>query len=127
MTVNRMVAIAASTIGAALLLAPTAAAKDGDVRVAGTCTKATTSKMKLSEEDGRVEVEFEVDQNRNGVRWTVVLLRNGTQVARRIGVTRGPSGSFEARIVTGDSQGVDRFLARATRVGERCSAAASFA
>ena len=125
---KRMIgAIAASTIGAALLLAPTAAAKDGDVRVAGTCTKATTSKLKLSEEDGAIEVEFEVDQNRNGVRWSVVLFRNGAEVARRIRVTRGPSGSFEARVVTGNSQGVDRFVARATRVGERCSASASFA
>ena len=125
---NRMMgAIASSTIGAALLLAPTAAAKDGDVRVAGTCTKATSSKLKLSEEDGRIEVEFEVDQNRNGVRWTVVLFRNGTQVARRVPITRGPSGSFEARFVTANSQGVDRFVARATRAGERCSASASFA
>ena len=125
---NRMMgAIAASTIGAALLLAPAAAAKDGDVRVAGTCTQATSSKLKLSEEDGRIEVEFEVDQNRNGVRWTVVLFRNGTQVARRVRITRGPSGSFEARFVTGNSQGVDRFVARAMRAGERCSASASFA
>jgi len=127
-TVNRtMGAIAASTIGAALLLAPTAAAKDGDVRVAGTCTKATTSKLKLSDEDGRVEVEFEVDQNRNGVRWRVVLFRNGEQVAQRVRVTRGPSGSFEARFVTENSQGADRFVARASRAGERCMAQASFA
>ena len=120
-------AILATAIGAALLLAPGAMAKDGDVLRAGTCTKATTSKLKLSEEDGGIEVEFEVDQNRNGVRWSVVLLRNGTQVARRVGVTRGPSGSFEARVVTANRPGVDRFVARATRPGERCSARASFA
>jgi hypothetical protein len=119
--------IAAATIGAALLLAPTAAAKDGDVLVAGTCTKATSSKLKLSDEDGGIEVELEVDQNRNGVRWSVVLFRNGAEIGRRVGVTRGPSGSFEARLVTANRPGVDRFLARATRVGERCSARASFA
>ena len=125
---NRMTgAIMTAAIGAALLLAATAAAKDGDDRVAGTCTKSTSSKLKLSEEDGRIEVEFEVDQNRTAVRWTVVLFRNGTQVARRVRITRGPSGSFEARFVTGNSQGVDRFVARATRTGERCSASASFA
>ncbi len=39
--------------------------------------------VKLSKEDGRIEVEFEVDQNRNGVRWHVVLLRNGVRVAGR--------------------------------------------
>ena len=39
-------------MGALAVLAPTAAAKDGDVEVAGTCTRATTSKLKLSDEDG---------------------------------------------------------------------------
>ena len=34
-----------------------------------------TAKLKLSAENGRIEVEFEVDQNRNGVPWTVVLRR----------------------------------------------------
>ena len=118
--------IAAAVIGAALL-ATGAAAMDGDVLVAGTCTGPSTAKLKLSEEDGRIEVEFEVDQNRNGVRWTVTLFRNGTPVARRVLVTRGPSGSFEARFVTANGPGADRFVAKAARVGERCSARASFA
>ncbi len=118
--------IAATAMGAAIL-ATGAAAKDGDVLVAGTCTGPSAAKLKLSEEDGGIEVEFEVDQNRNGVRWTVTLFRNGTQVARRVRVTRGPSGSFEARFVTANRPGADRFLAKATRVGERCSARASFA
>ena len=115
-----------AALGAVLLLPGAALAKDGDVRVAGTCTGSTTSKLKLSEEDGGIEVEFEVDQNRNGVRWTVVLQRNGTQVGRRVHVTRGPSGSFEARFVTRNGPGADRFVAQATRPGERCTARASF-
>ena len=57
----------------ALVAVPAGIAKNGDIRVRGTCTKASTSKLKLSEEDGRIEVEFEVDQNRNGVRWNVVI------------------------------------------------------
>jgi hypothetical protein len=120
-------AMTAAAIGAVLLLPTTALAKDGDVRVAGSCTASTTSKLKLSEEDGGIEVEFEVDQNRNGVRWAVVLQRNGTVVGRRVKVTRGPSGSFEARFVTRNGAGADRFVARATRSGESCTARASFA
>lgn len=116
-----------AALAAALLLAPAAVAKDGDVRVAGTCSGSTTSKLKLSPEDGGIEVEFEVDQNRNGVRWRVVLVRNGTRVATRVGVTRGPSGSFEARFVTGNRAGTDRFVARASRSGEVCRATASIA
>lgn len=114
-------------VGLALLAAPTGMAKDGDILVAGSCTKATTSKLELSEEDGRIEVEFEVDQNRSGVRWSVVLTQNGTRVARLIRVTRGPSGSFEARIVAPNRAGADRFQARATSpTREICSARASF-
>lgn len=114
-----------AALAAALLVVPTVAAKDGDVRVAGTCSASSTSKLKLGREDAAVEVEFEVDQNRNGVRWRVVLFRNGTQVASRVRVTRAPSGSFEARFV---STGSGRFVARATSpTGERCTARASMA
>jgi hypothetical protein len=118
---------AAAAFAAALALAPAAAAaaKDSDVEVRGTCTGATGFELDLSHEDGAIEVELEVDQNRNGVRWHVVLFRNGQRVGSRVGVTRGPSGSFEARFVTGNRAGVDRFVARATRQGERCVARAS--
>jgi hypothetical protein len=120
--------IVAMSLGAALLLVPAAVAKDGDIRVAGVCSKSATSKLKLSEEDGGIEVEFEVDQNRNGVRWRVALSQNGRQVGSRVRVTRAPSGSFEARFVAGNRAGADRFVARATSPsGEVCTARASFA
>ena len=110
---------------AALAAIPTASAKDGDVLVRGTCTNASASKLKLSEEDGRIEVEFEVDQNRNGVRWTVVLRRPSAVLVRTTRVTRGPSGSFELRRVVADLAGRDRITARATSPsGEVCRAAA---
>ena len=119
--------IAVAALATALVVVPATSAKDGDVLVAGTCTGATTSKLKLSEEDGRIEVEFEVDQNRNGVRWTVTLRRSGTLLVRTTRVTRGPSGSFELRRVVGDRAGPDRIVARATRLsGEVCRAAATF-
>jgi hypothetical protein len=110
----------------ALLAAPTATAKDGDIRRVGTCTKSSTSKIKLSEENGRIEVEFEVDQNRNGVRWNVKLSQNGSRIASLRKITRGPSGSFEARVVAGNRAGADRFVATATRSGETCTARATF-
>lgn len=111
----------------AALVAEPVAAKDGDgVRVAGTCTKGSSAKLKLSREDGRIEVEFEVDQNRVGVPWRVVLRQNGTVVARVAKVTRAPSGSFETRTVSRDAAGTDRFVATATRSGEVCTARASF-
>jgi hypothetical protein len=122
-TVAALVALAV-----ALVAAPAGTAKDGDIRVRGTCTKASMSKLKLSEEDGRIEVEFEVDQNRNGVRWKVVIARNGKQLVRTTRVTGGRSGSFEARVVASNSPVRDTFRARATSPsGEVCSAQASWA
>jgi hypothetical protein len=108
----------------ALVAVPATGAKDGDVLVQGRCTGATTSKLKLSDEDGRIEVEFEVDQNRNGVRWSVTLRRPTAVLVRTTRVTRGPSGS---RRVVGNRAGPDRISARATRSsGEVCRAAATF-
>ena len=70
---RQITTVLVAVLGAALVLAAAAAAKDGDVLRAGTCTQASTSKLKLGPEDGAIEVEFEVDQNRNGVRWKVVV------------------------------------------------------
>ena len=94
--------------------------------VRGTCTGKSTSKLKLSAENGRIEVEFEVDQNRNGVPWTVVLTRNGARVARLTRITKAPSGSFEARRLVANGAGADVVKATATRRGETCSARATF-
>jgi len=121
--------VAGVTAAAALTagVVPVASAKDGDVRVAGRCSQASASKLKLSPENGRIEVEFEVDQNRNGVRWNVVIAQNGKQRARTTRVTRAPSGSFEAHVVAPNTSGKDTFRARATSPsGEVCTARASF-
>jgi hypothetical protein len=119
-------ALLAALLGALSVGAVPALAKDGDVLVRGTCSGASSAKLKLSPENGRIEVEFEVDQNRNGVRWNVLLFRNGARVASVSRVTRGPSGSFEARRVLANRPGNDVVRAVATRRGERCSARATF-
>jgi hypothetical protein len=120
------VAVALAAAAAALTVAPAASAKDG-LRVRGACTQSSTAKLKLSREDGRIEVEFEVDQNRNGVPWKVTLRRNGSLVASTTARTRAPSGSFSLRRLIADGQGTDRVTAVARRAsGERCTARASF-
>jgi hypothetical protein len=121
-----MTAVALAGVIALVAAAPSIA-KDGDKIVRGTCTKASTAKLKLSAEDGRIEVEYEVDQNRNGVRWTVVLSRPSGVLVRTTRVTRAPSGSFELRRVVANQAGSDRISARATSPsGEVCRATATF-
>ena len=117
MHLHRTIALAA----AASLAAAPALAKDGDGRVIkrGACSDGSTWKLKVKPDDGRMEVEFEVDQNVNGVPWKVTIRNGDTVVARGTKTTRAPSGSFSfERKVTGASG--DTFTARATRDGETC-------
>jgi hypothetical protein len=135
---------AAALAAAALATAPLAVASHGaddpagddrggdrparaDVRANGTCTLSSTAKLKLSPEDGRVEVEFEVDENRNGKTWGVVLKRNGSVVRSRAAVTRAPSGSFETRavIAAGSPRTTVTAVARRAATGEVCRATAT--
>lgn len=107
-----------------------AAAKSGDVIAQGHCSGSSVWKLKLSPEDGRIEVEFQVDQNRNDRLWRVSLAQNGTTVWRGSRYTRAPSGSFTVRRALVNRAGADRIVARATnvRTDEVCrgSATASF-
>jgi hypothetical protein len=92
-------------------------------RVAGRCTGRSTAKLKVKPDDGRLETEFEVDQNRNGVRWTVRLRRDGRLVVSTRARTRPPSGSFSVERRIADPRGRDRITARATSPsGEVCTA-----
>jgi hypothetical protein len=111
----------------ALSLAGTAEAKSGDVQKTGTCSKASTSKIKLRPDNGRIETEFEVDQNRVGQRWNVAISDNGVVVARTSATTQAPSGSFEVRRLLPNRVGTDSIVARATNpgTGESCVARAS--
>ena len=115
-------------LAAAVAVPSMAVARGGDdVRRAGTCTANATSKIKLSDEDGRIEVEFEVDQNRNGVPWRVVITRNGSRVFSGVRTTRAPSGSFSVRRVISNAAGSDVVRATATSPsGQVCRATATF-
>jgi hypothetical protein len=96
---------------------------DRFTRAAGRCTDGTTAKLKAKPDDGRLEVEFEVDQNRNGVTWAVRIRRDGVLVVRRNATTRAPSGSFEIERKIANPAGSDRITARATSPsGEVCTA-----
>jgi hypothetical protein len=90
----------------------------------GKCSKSSTWKLKVKSDDGRLETEFEVDQNRVGKRWRVTLLRNGSRVFTGIRTTRAPSGSFSVeRLLAGSAGSRIVATARALQSGETCRAA----
>ena len=87
-------------------------AKRPEVLRNGTCSNGADWKLKAKPEDGgRLEVEFEVDQNVNGRRWTVTISRDGVGVFRGVRTTRPPSGSFSVNRRIGNPAGQDRIVA----------------
>jgi hypothetical protein len=110
-------ALAGTFLAVAALAAPSATlARGGSPAVihTGSCSAATDWKLKLKKDDGRIEVEFEVDQNRNNRTWNVQLQQDGTTFWSGRAVTRAPSGSFEVRRLATDRAGVHTFTGRAT-------------
>jgi hypothetical protein len=112
--------LAAATVS--MVAAGPAVANDDDVIRRGSCTGATDWKLKASPEDGRIEVEGEIDSNRDGQTWRWRIRHNGSLSARGTATTQPPSGSFEVRRVLVDAGGTDTivFRARNPRTDEVC-------
>ena len=122
MRVNRAFAAPAAVAMTAVILSAAVApavAKDGDVRRSGSCSPSGTWKVKASPEDGRIEVEGEVDSNRNGQNWYWSIRHNGPIVAKGQRRTVAPSGSFEVRRVLANRAGTDTFVFTARRAGSQ--------
>lgn len=104
-----------------------ATAKAGDVIRRGACSGASTWKLKLSPQDGQIQVEYEVDSNKVGQTWAVRLFQNGNRIFAGRRVTQAPSGSFTVRVLANDTVGTDAFRGRATNLatGEVCRGTAS--
>jgi hypothetical protein len=129
---RKTVLIAIAALAAALLVAAPAALagndRDREVIRTGNCSAGSDWKLKAKLDDGRLEVEFEVDQNRVGRRWRVTIVQNGRTVFSGIRRTLAPSGSFEARRLLANGPGADRIVARARALagGETCRGALSY-
>jgi len=105
-----------------------ASAKDGDVIRTGSCSGSSDWKLKLSPENGKIEVEYEVDSNKVGQTWRVKLFHDGNRFFVGTRTTAGASGSFEVRKVEPNHSGTDSFRARAVNqaTGEVCGGSATF-
>lgn len=127
-----MTRLAAGVLGASMLLTLAgmpAHAGDDRERIKRTgCTQASSSKLKVKTDDGRLEVEFEVDQNRSGDNWKVRLRNDGKAFFRGQRTTRGASGSFSVERKTSNGPGKDRISGRARnlRTNEVCRTKINF-
>ncbi len=105
-----LVAVAATS---GVLVATPAHAGSDDIRRSGSCSGSADWKLKAKHRDGRIEVEGEVDSNRNGQVWRWKIKHNGTVSARGRARTKAPSGSFSVERKMANLRGTDRFVFRA--------------
>jgi hypothetical protein len=120
-----LIATAAITAGltAPLLAAATpafASGGGGGVSASGACTNGGHFKLKAKHDDGKIEMEYQVDSNRAGQVWAVRITDNGAVVVSRHATTTGPSGSFTIRKVIADQPGPDKIHAHATFKNHTC-------
>jgi hypothetical protein len=123
-THRRTLAAIALTGALVATAAPAALAKGTEVRKSGTCSAGATWKLKAKTDNGRIQVELEVDSNRVGQTWSVRLRDNGVLVHSGTARTVAPSGSFKVARRIANRAGTDTITATArhTASGQTCSA-----
>ena len=129
MTLKRRIGVLAATaaIASASLVSLPGSAVARDLDRSGDCTGSTDWYLSLSIEGSRIEVEGEVDMDRNGVTWRWSMHNDGVRFAQGRATTKAPSGEFEIRRFTANGPGPDRIVFRAKNpaTGEICRAVAT--
>jgi hypothetical protein len=99
---------------------PAFASGGGGVSASGACTNGGHFKLKAKHDNGKIEMEYQVDSNRAGQVWAVRITDNGAVVVSRHATTAGPSDSFTIRKVIANRVGPDKIRARATFKNRTC-------
>ncbi|MGZ5399451.1 MAG: hypothetical protein ACXWDL_00540 [Nocardioides sp.] len=123
----RTATVALGAAGLALLLPMTPAiAGDDRVERTGSCSSGARWDLKVKTDDGRLEVEGEVDSNRNGQSWAWKFRHNGSVSARGTSTTKAPSGSFSVERRMVNLQGTDKIVFVARHNGQTCRGVVNF-
>lgn len=86
----------------------------------GSCSGGADWKLKVKTDDGRLEVEGEIDSNVAGQRWRWTIRHNGSVSDRGTGTTTARSGSFQVERTIVNLAGTDAIVFRAVRDGQVC-------
>ena len=126
-TPTRIVSVA---LAAAALASPAlpASASSADVVRRGGCSMNADWKVKAGPENGRIQVEGEVDSNKVGQSWNWRIVHNGSLSASGTATTTAPSGSFEVRRLLVNLAGSDSIVFRAhnPKSDETCRGSLTF-
>ena len=112
--------VGVGTAGAAGMNHPSSRGGDDEVISVGSCSSGARWKLKVKPDDGRLEVEGEVDSSVAGQRWRWTLRHNGSVTDRGYGTTTGRSGSFDVERMLVDIAGTDSLRFRAVHNGQVC-------
>ncbi|MBI4941950.1 MAG: hypothetical protein HY830_14500 [Actinobacteria bacterium] len=118
-------AVAVALLAGGVLAAGPADAKAGRVEKRGACSPSGSWKLKAGPENGKIEIEYEVEA-RSGQRWKVVIKDNGIT---RVNTTKKTvAGVFHVRKVVTNLKGTDVISAKATNLvtGATCSGSVRF-
>jgi hypothetical protein len=100
----------------------------GGIQKQGVCTGSSSSVLKAKLDDnGMIEVDWEVDSNVVGQTWAWRLLDNGVLQFKGHATTQAPSGSFSIQRFLTNEAGTDKIKAVAKNpdTGESCHATLS--
>jgi hypothetical protein len=128
LTRNRIFATTASLVAAGGLLLATAPAAlaDDEKEKDGDCSMKSDWELELEKDDGKIEIEFDVDTPRSGQTWRVRVLHNGDLSYKGKRVT-DDDGEYEVDRKVRDRAGKDRIVVRGVnaKTGEVCRGALS--
>jgi hypothetical protein len=123
-TRTSVAALALSVLALPVAMGAPASARGGgnDVRTHGGCSGSAVWKLKAKPDNGRIELEAEVDSNHKGQVWDWRIKHNGSVSAKGSATTAGASGSFTVQRRMANLAGTDHFTFRAVRraTGEVC-------
>lgn len=119
-------ALAAFALPLAMVAPASASGSDREVRTNGGCSGSAHWKLKAKADDGRIEVEGEVDSNKTGQIWQWRFKHNGSVSATGKATTAGRSGSFSVERRMANLAGTDKFVFRAVHGSQVCRGTISF-
>ncbi len=117
-TRTALAALTLTTLAAPLAFTAPALASHGGgsaVRTNGGCDGQATWKLKVKPDNGRIELEAEVDSNHVGQVWTWTIKHDGSVSSKGRSTTAGASGSFSVQRRMANLAGTDHFTFRAVR------------
>ncbi len=129
---SKRFAMATAAVSCAALLAVPAAASAAPIRMEveresdGRCSARSTWDLNLEKENGRIDIDVEIDSPTAGQRWTIKVTHEGRTVVNRTRTT-DRDGEVEVSKHVPNTRGKDKVTFRATNrtTGEVCRATLS--